>query len=36
MPQNTVFTKEMASELAIECTDKVAALLHKKGFFNQE
>ena len=36
IPQDTVFTKEMASELAIECTDKIAALLHENGFFNQE
>ncbi|MEH2064612.1 MAG: HNH endonuclease [Nostoc sp.] len=36
IPQDTVFTKEMSSELAVECTDKIAALLHEKGFFNQE
>ncbi|WP_324971828.1 HNH endonuclease [Nostoc sp.] len=36
IPQDTVFTKEMTSELTIECTDKIAALLHDKGFFNQE
>ena len=36
IPQDTVFTKEMLSELAIECTDTIAALLHEKGFFNQE
>ncbi|WP_375509303.1 HNH endonuclease [uncultured Nostoc sp.] len=36
IPENTVFTKEMASELAKEYTDKIAALLHDKRFFNQE
>ncbi|WP_375499415.1 hypothetical protein [uncultured Nostoc sp.] len=36
IPQDTILTKEMSSELAIECTDKIAALLYDKGFFNQE
>ena len=36
IPQDTVFTKKMVSELAIECTDKIAGLLHENGFFNQE
>lgn len=36
IPQDTVFTQQMSSELAIECTDKIAALLHEKRFFNQE
>ena len=36
IPQDIILTKEMSSELAIECTDKIAALLHEKGFFNQE
>lgn len=36
IPQDTILTKEMSLELAIEYTDKIAALLHEKGFFNQE
>ncbi|MCV3214102.1 hypothetical protein OGM63_11370 [Plectonema radiosum NIES-515] len=36
IPQSTVFTEEMASKLTRECTYKIVALLHEKGFFNQE